>query len=381
MKRLCFLLLTSFFVISTYAYDFSAKNTNGDTIYYNILGGDSVEVTYMTEEFNSYNGDIVIPFSVDHESISYRVVRIGTKAFRVCYSLKSVIIPNSIKTIGGGAFVDCWSLSSITLPNSITRIEQGAFNGCLKLPTITIPNSVTTIEMHTFYICQSLTSVFLPRSITAINHYAFRQCAKLDTVVCRAIIPPTLGTEVFLDISPNAVLHVPYNSLNAYKAIEGYMNSFDSIAGFSETGEVTENTALLKWIPDEAVNEYTINVYTSGELFRQYLVDGNGNLKNANNVIARIPQMKMDTTYSSDDYFVVSMTSLTSGTSYNYTIDGNDTQGTLIFHEEGSFSTKAGEGIDVIMSDPNKPFKILRNGQILILRREKVYTLQGQEVR
>lgn len=456
MKRLYFLLLASFFGISTYAYDFSAKNTNGDTIYYNILGGDSVEVTFQIENNKSYEGDITIPYTIDYLSNTYRVVRIGTKAFYNCGNVTSVTIANGLKSINKSAFESCTGLTSFTMPNSVEVIGKNAFCGCWRMETIPlssnlqilrdyafsactnllsikipssadsignglffncpnlksiivesgntvydsrencnaiietatntlmegclktiIPNGVATIAPLAFSYRQNLTFIDIPKSIRYINYRAFNGCSKLDTVICRASSPAILGTDAFTDISSTAVLHVPYNSLNAYQSIAGYMNAFNSIVGFSEIGEVTESTALLKWIPDEAVNEYTINVYTSGELFRQYLVDGNGNLKNANNVIARIPQMKMDTTYSSEDYFVVSMEDLNSSTNYNYTIDGNDVQGTLVYHEEGNFTTKAGEGIDVVLPDQDKPRKIFRNGQIYILKGEYIYTLQG----
>lgn len=56
-----------------------------------------------------------------------------------------------------------------------------------------------------------------------------------------------------------------------------------------------------------------------------------------------------------------------------------------IYHEEGSFKTmdEGEEGLfDIISDDPRKQArKILYNGQIYILRGEKVYTVTGEEVR
>ena len=75
---------------------------------------------------------------------------------------------------------------------------------------------------------------------------------------------------------------------------------------------------------------------------------------------------------------------MSAGTNYTYTIDGTNAQSAPIYHEEGSFTTLNDneEGfLDAIPNEERKPRKILRNGQIYVLRGEKTYTLQGQEVK
>lgn len=49
--------------------------------------------------------------------------------------------------------------------------------------------------------------------------------------------------------------------------------------------------------------------------------------------------------------------------------------------EEGSFTTKAPQGIEDIHVDTSKDIKVLNDGQIYILRGDKTYTITGQEVR
>lgn len=111
--------------IALKGYDFSV---NG--IYYNIRRGDSlcVEVTYekiedirdsrimtykesLTQPVgkpeDTYSGDLIIPSSVEYMGQTYQVVRIGSLAFHDCIHLKSVIIPESVKTIGFRAFGIC----------------------------------------------------------------------------------------------------------------------------------------------------------------------------------------------------------------------------------------------------------------------------------
>ena len=51
-----------------------------------------------------YEGDIVIPKSVEYEGSSFLVTSIGDWAFEGCSSLTSITIPESVTSIGGYAF-------------------------------------------------------------------------------------------------------------------------------------------------------------------------------------------------------------------------------------------------------------------------------------
>lgn len=57
---------------------------------------------------------------------------IGQKAFEGCNSLNNVVM-NGVETIETNAFKDCYSLVNITIPESTTAINKGAFANCYKL--------------------------------------------------------------------------------------------------------------------------------------------------------------------------------------------------------------------------------------------------------
>ena len=85
MKKVFILLLTFVMVaLTATAYDFQV-----DGICYNI-DGSKASVTYETEHYNSYSGDVTIPSTVTHDGKTYSVTSIGKSAFTHCGSLTSL---------------------------------------------------------------------------------------------------------------------------------------------------------------------------------------------------------------------------------------------------------------------------------------------------
>ena len=187
MRKIKFTLFVLCLLISNmaHAYNFSAVNSDGVTIYYNIKNG-ACEVTYGAKKYGTYSGDVNIPSAVTYNSKSYSVTSIGNDAFNDafddCSGLTSITIPNSVTSIGEGAFSDCSGLTSITIPNSVTSIGSSAFSDCSGLTSITIPNSVTSIGEQAFNGCTSLDTLSLGISIKSIGRGAFGGCEKIGGV-------------------------------------------------------------------------------------------------------------------------------------------------------------------------------------------------------
>ena len=131
----------------------SADAVEIDGIYYNLITkGNIAEVTYNPDNYSRYTGSISIPEKVSYNNVDYNVTSIGESAFRSCFSLTSITIPNSVTSIKITAFFDCGELTSVVIPNSVTTIGDGAFEGCSSLTSLTISNSVTFIGANAFYI-------------------------------------------------------------------------------------------------------------------------------------------------------------------------------------------------------------------------------------
>lgn len=141
--------------MSASAYDFSAVNEQGQTIYYNITDATAltVEVTKNTmysDGTGTYKGDMVIPSTVEFEGTTYTVTRIGYQAFyRGNYVgdigiVTSVALPNTIRSISDYAFYNQKNLLSISIPNGVTMIGKRAFGFC-GLESIALPSGLTYI--------------------------------------------------------------------------------------------------------------------------------------------------------------------------------------------------------------------------------------------
>lgn len=188
--RFCFLNAVVFLCINinVYAEDFFAIN-KGDTIFYNITSNAhpyTVEVSFKGKKydlFNQYKGSISIPQDVTYNNIKYIVVAIGESAFRDCFMLEEVSLPQTIKSINQSAFDACNSLKSISIPNSVTNISSYAFYSCRSLKNVKLSNSISIIGISVFEDCSSIVSIDIPNSVVSIENSAFRGCVSLEKIV------------------------------------------------------------------------------------------------------------------------------------------------------------------------------------------------------
>ncbi len=212
-----------------------------------VAGFSSTPNAYIQNELN-INGNI------------YKVTHIADEAFRGKEYLKSVHIPNGIKTIGKCAFIGCTGLSTISIPNSITHIGNNAFHGCnkvynLKLPPslteipdgfiagsqirkvdipegvtiigldafgncsklndVALPSSLITLERGVFYNCESLEEITIPENVTNIGDFLFFECTNLKDIFNLAVEPQSIPP---IHRNPSQItLHVPAESVKKYR--------------------------------------------------------------------------------------------------------------------------------------------------------------------
>lgn len=212
------LTLTLLAALSANAYQFSAQNEDGVTIYYEYNAIDNTAI--VTKGNSNYTGEVKLPETVTYNGQECPVTTIKSDAFQNCTELTSVTIPESITSIEKSAFKNstgltsvnfnatncesmgntsnpvfegCSSLTTVIFGNTVKSIPTNAFYNCTSLNSVIIPESVTTIKSNAF-INTGLTTITIPESVTTIGDKAFGRCANLSTVNYNATNCTSMGS-------------------------------------------------------------------------------------------------------------------------------------------------------------------------------------------
>lgn len=88
--------------------------------------------------------------------------------------LRSVVLPEGLRSIGDFAFNGCAALESVAVPASLESVGEGCFGGCPALVTLDLgATRVADIKAGTFRGCSALTSLTLPATVRHIGREAF----------------------------------------------------------------------------------------------------------------------------------------------------------------------------------------------------------------
>ena len=352
-------------------------------------------------------------------TIGNSVTSIGNYAFWYCSGLTSVTIPNSVTSIGNSAFYECIGLTSVSvesdntvydsrnnsnaiietatntliagckntiIPNSVTSIGDGAFLWCIGLTSVTIPNSVTSIGNSAFYGCSGLKNVILGTSVKVLEAKAFYNCSSIETITCYSQRPPTVNQNALYGLDYGTIVYVPADYLETYKMHDawGLYDVRPLGAKGTETTDVNvtpaENTAEVAWPAISGAATYELVIKDkSGNVICTLIFNANGQLTQ---IAFHAPSRNNAPQQTQAAGFSFTVTGLEEGTSYDLTITSKDNNGGTLDTKTISFTTTGeSQGINDVQGDNVQCTKVLRDGQIFILRGEKVYTLTGQEVK
>ena len=144
-----------------------------------------------------------------------------------------------------------------------------------------------------------------------------------------------------------------------------------------------DNSVTLTWPAVNGAETYTIEIKKNGDLICTLVFNANGQLISMNFAAParngkgrNIPAAEQ----SANGWEYV-ITGLEENASYTYSFTAMGTNGNVLLKQSVNFSTGSSQGIDDVQGDNAQCTKLLRNGQIYILRGEKVYNAQGALVK
>lgn len=132
---------------------------------------------------------------------------LGKNVFDSCKNLKSIDLPNGIKTIPEYTFAGCESLERVTLPANLEEIQKYSFVWTTSLKSITFPTTVNKIMDYAFK-CSGLETVTIPEGVTQLGIYVFTQNESLKEATLPTTIT-TFGNQVFTNCTALTTVHLP----------------------------------------------------------------------------------------------------------------------------------------------------------------------------
>lgn len=217
-----FLLLHS---IAINAYDFEFKG-----MYFVKLknGKNEVAITYKSESFNSYSGDVHLSKMVYDEDNNefYIIKQIGDNAFKDCTNLTNLTFDDNceIEMIGKSAFQNCTSLRQFNMPQSVIEIKSEAFSGCSALEYFEFGDALKfgkNIYFKTFFNCRSLKKIDIPESVEEIGESAFENCISIKKVIFEPLFRINVRRKAFAGCtSLEAVYENAEMDVNGYEYVD-----------------------------------------------------------------------------------------------------------------------------------------------------------------
>lgn len=261
-----------------------------------------------------------------------------------------------------------------------------------EMEELVIGNSVTAIGANAFAGIETLKKVSIGESVKTIGEQAFYNCVNLETIFNYRPTPTNTYSNAFDGVDKfECVLYVLPSSIDMYKNASVWRDFYYTYAIGAEettvtTNDVTvepqDNAATVTWPTSENAATYTIQITKDGVVSCTLIFNSNGQLTGIAFAPGRNGNRHAPQAVMTPKGLQFTVTGLNSATHYALTLQAKDDQDAVLASYSSEFTTTGtATAVDYVPGDQVQCTKILRDGQILILRCDKTYTLQGQEVK
>jgi hypothetical protein len=212
----------------------NADEIPNNQIWYTTTDGEAIdislalwdEITNISAISNVYeNGRGVLTFNGNVTTIINYAFNYGMA------TLKSVVMPKTVRHIGYGAFLECENLESITFSRDLLTIDDYAFYYCTSLKSLVLPERLSSIGMYAFAKCSSLEEIILPEGLKSIGAGAFSLCNIKSVTIPESVetIDAAAFTSPYLEVFKGKYASEDGRCL----IVDGVLNSF-APAGLTE---------------------------------------------------------------------------------------------------------------------------------------------------
>ena len=342
-------------VIPDYGYHFvkwSDGNTdNPRTI--ELRQDTTLEAIFAVDKYGTCGDNLQLTWRYDTGSQTLTISGEGDLTTNMRYGIEAVkemkelVIEDGVGVIGNEAFANIKTLNTITLGKDVRKLQE-----------------------RVFYNCYNLTAI-----------YNYRKT------------PASATSNTFEEVDKYAcTIYVLAGSEEMFRSATGWKDFYSILAiGATETTvtdnkvsvEPSDNSATVTWPVSNEATSYTIDITKDGVVFCRLTFNANGQLTGIAFAPGRDGQSMAPAAVMTANGLQFTVTGLNSGTQYGYNVTAKDANEQPIATYSGSFTTTS-EGVDTGIGNTaveSKITKILRNGEVLILRDGKTYTIQGVELK
>ena len=287
-----------------------------------------------------------------------------------------------------------WNYDTITQTISITGSgkmydytadSQPWFLFKEQIMEVVTSNTATSIGTSAFEGCLRLGKVSLGAAMENVAANAFAGCTRLYHIYCYPTDPPFADESSFANY--NVYLHVPCNNKEEYD-LDIIWGNFKYIECLSaDEVEDTEDviiesgttTVIITWPTENNADTYTIVIKKDGEVVCTLTFNADGQLLNIAFAPGREGNRPAQYAEQANNGYRFTVTGLEEATDYTYTITTKDASNKTINTHSGKFTTKSITAVENTHSQSpiSNCQKILRNGQLIILRDGVEYNAQG----
>ena len=259
-----------------------------------------------------------------------------------------------------------------------------------EIKEVTVVNTATSIGTSAFEGCIRLSKISLGTGLKNIAANAFAGCTRLYDIYVYATYPPFAEESSFANYNVYVYIPCEYQRDYILDVVWGKFKFIECIGAESEDmgGDdvvVTPGSTdvTITWPTEDDADTYSIVITKDGEVFCTLTFNADGQLLNIAFAPGRNgnhPAQYAEAVANGKGYrFTV--TGLTEATQYAYNIDVRDAANKTINSHSGNFTTQSTTAVDDITTNDSNIQKLLRDGQLIILRDGVEYTIMGAEVR